>query len=129
MKKTIEQIRQMVSEMDCRYISHSKTEPWGASVLIMEKRGRAFGRIYWYHDDSTTVYLDCLSVDEKMRKKGIGTNLQEIREQIGLYLNATTSCLWVKRDTWMYKWYKRRGYEYWIDYNEENAIWMRKSLI
>ena len=113
-----------------RFISHCRSEYWGSSILIMEKNGKAFGRIYWYYDDNTTVYLDWLSVDEKARRKGIGTNLQEIREEIGVRLGANTSCLWVRKNTWMHDWYKRRGYENWKDYNEEeNAVWMRKSIV
>ena len=113
-----------------RFIAHCKTDTWGFSVLIMEKTGKAFCRLYRYNNDITTVYLDWLSVDEKSRKKGIGTKLQEIREEIGRKLGATTSCLWVKKDSWMHKWYQRRGYLDFMDYEqEENAIWMKKSLV
>jgi len=112
-----------------RFISHYKIESWGYSIFIMDKKGNAFARIYWYHDDLTAVYLDMLSVSVKIRRQGIGTELQEMREQIGRTLGATTSCLWVKEDTWMHDWYLRRGYEDWIKYEEEeNSVWMRKSL-
>lgn len=112
-----------------RFISHYKTESWGSSILIMEKRGKAFGRIYWYNDDNIMVYLDCLSVNAEIQRQGIGTKLQKIREEIGRSLGAITACLWVQKNTWMYDWYKRRGYEDWINNeNEENAIWMKKSL-
>lgn len=118
-----------LSAVSNRFISHFKSESWGCSVLIMEKTGKAFGRIYWFNDDANTIYLDWLSVDESVRKQGIGRELQEIREEIGRILNAKTSCLWVKKDTWMHEWYQRRGYVDWKNYdNEENAIWMQKSL-
>jgi GNAT superfamily N-acetyltransferase len=112
-----------------KFTSHCKAEPWGYSILLMEKRGKAFGRIYWYNDDTTTVYLDGLSVDAEFRRKGIGTELQEIREGIGRNLGATISCLWVRKNTWMHDWYKRRGYaDCGNNENEENAVWMHKSL-
>lgn len=112
-----------------RFISHFKVESWGYSVLIMEKRGRAFGRLYWYNDDSTTVYLEGLSVNQEIRRLGIGRELQEIRENIGIGFGATTSCLLVKKDSWMHDWYNRRGYEnFQTNENEENSIWMKKSL-
>jgi GNAT superfamily N-acetyltransferase len=96
----------------------------------MEKTGKAFARLYQYNDDTTTVCLDYLSVDFEIRRKGIGTELQEIREKIGRSLGADTACLWCRKDTWMHDWYKRRGYEDWKDNeDEENAIWMKKSLI
>lgn len=112
------------------FIFHCSPSPWGGSILIMEKYGKAFGRIYWFNDDNTTVYLDWLSVDEDIRRQGVGTKLQIMREKMGVELGAATSCLWVVKDTWMHDWYKRRGYEDGMDYNgEENAIWMNKSLI
>lgn len=129
MTKAIEQIKQIASEIGCRFIPHYKIESWGLSILIMERSGKAFGRLYQYNDDSSSVYLDWLSVDEDSRNQGIGTELQEVREKIGVGLGATTSCLWVRKDTWMHDWYKRRGY---IDFqnhsDEENAIWMKKPL-
>ena len=112
------------------FIFHHVTALWGESILIMEREGRAFCRIYWYNDDSTTVCLDWLSVDAEVRKQGIGTRLQEIREEIGKNRGATFSCLQVEKNSWMHAWYKRRGYADWVDNeSEENTIWMKKSLI
>jgi len=113
-----------------KFISHSSPNNWGYSVEIMEKKGRAFARIYWYNEDETIVYLDMLDVSESYRKKGIATKLQEMREEIGRKLGATFSYLWVFKDTWMYDWYVRRGYLPIGDYeNEKNAVWMKKKLI
>ena len=112
-----------------RFVTHFTSAQWGDSVLIMEISGKAFGRMYYYYDDRTTVYLDWLSVDENARMKGIGTKLQEMREEIGRRLGAKTSLLWVYKNTWMHDWYQRRGYEFYADYSgEENAIWMIKKL-
>ncbi|MDD6210536.1 MAG: GNAT family N-acetyltransferase [Bacteroidales bacterium] len=113
-----------------RYISHYVVSSWGVSILIMEKSGKAFARLYRYNDDPNTVYLDCLSVDENARRHGVGTELQEIRENIGRSMGANISCLWVEKDTWMHDWYKKRGYKDLRDNeNEEGAIWMEKSLV
>jgi hypothetical protein len=112
-----------------RFVLHFKTDSWGSSIMIMEKKGKAFARLYWYNDDNTTVYLDMLSVDIKVRNKGIGTELQKMREEIGINMGAITSYLWVIKDSWMHDWYQRRGYvddEIYVD--DENAIWMKKSL-
>ncbi len=115
--------------MKRHFILHHKYSDWGSSILIMEETGKAFGRLYQYSDDSTTVYLDWLSVDKEFRRQGIGTELQEIREKIGVELGANTSCLSVQKDTWMHNWYKRRGYEDWKDdENDENFIWMKKPI-
>ena len=110
------------------YIYHHKIESWGSSVLIMENTGKAFGRIYWYNDDNITVYLDCLSVDPKFRQRGIGTELQELRENIGKKMGAKFSCLWVKKDSWMHEWYMCRGYNDWKKHEDDDFIWMQKIL-
>ena len=95
----------------------------------MEKQGKAFARLYWYDDDDKIVYLDMLSVDQEERGKGLGTKLQEIRENIGRELGAIEACLWVKKNTWMYRWYKRRSYLDWKDHEtENNSIWMKKII-
>jgi|GEM_PF-1111550 len=115
--------------LDSRFISHFYPGDLTSEILIMEKHGNAFARIYWYNDDNETVYLDWLSVDPKFREQGIGKDLQLIREGMGVCLGAKTSCLWVNKDTWMHEWYKRRGYEDWFDRKEqENTIWMRKVI-
>jgi ribosomal protein S18 acetylase RimI-like enzyme len=123
-------------ELECKnehFISHCRTVDWGTLIHVMERTGKAFGRVYQYDNEPTVAYLDSLSVDEKSRRQGLGTKLQEIRERIGVRLGATESFLWVKKDSWMHDWYKRRGY---IDYSEKesqegegNFIWMRKLLV
>jgi GNAT superfamily N-acetyltransferase len=111
-------------------IKHTKIEDWGVSIYIMEKNGKAFGRVYWYNDDFTTVYLDSLSVQEPFRKQKLGTELQKIRESFGFKIGATFSALWVEKDSFQHKWYKRRGYEDWKECDKKpNCIWMRKNLI
>lgn len=113
-----------------RYIFHFTNEEWVHEVLIMEKNGHAFARVYWYHDDNESIYLDWLTVNEEHRKNGIGRELQEIREKIGMISGAEFSYLCVRKETWMHNWYLRRGYVDFKD-DEENAalIWMKKSLI
>jgi len=95
----------------------------------MEEQGKAFARMYQYKEDNAVIYLDSLSVEESMRKQGVGTKLQEIRENIGKSIGATTSFLWVLKDSWMHEWYKKRGYEDYSDYEEDDmCIWMKKGL-
>lgn len=112
------------------FILHHSVSNWGTSILLMEVTGAAFARIYWYNDEQNIAYLDMLSVSEGMRKQGIATKLQELREKLAINSGAKFVYLWVDKTTWMYDWYKRRGY---INYRnkstKENTIWMKKSLI
>lgn len=126
------QLEQLLQKQDIThgFITHYKTSDWGNSILLMENTGKAFVRMYWYNDDKTTVYIDCLSVDDKFRKHGIGTRLLIMCEQMGHGLDAQNSCLSVNKNSWMHDWYQRKGY---FDYkecdDENNTIWMRKSLV
>lgn len=111
------------------FISHHSIESWGNIIYLMERDGRAFAKIYWFNDEDA-VYLSDLNVDINVRRQGIGTKLQKIREDIGKQIGATEARLWVKIDTWMHDWYLRRGYtDFEINEKEDNAIWMEKRLI
>lgn len=112
-----------------KFIFHCVRETWGWEVYVMEKKGKAFGRVYGYNDDKTTAYLAGLSVEESSRKQGLGTETQKVREAIAGRGGIKTLCLWVEKGTWMHEWYKRRGYQDWKDHEEqENNVWMRKEL-
>lgn len=99
-----------------------------SSIGFMESTGIAYARAYYFADDKKTFFLDSLSVDETFRNKGIGTELQKIREQLALEKGFKYTMLWVKKRTWMRKWYQRRGYHYYKPYKEEKAVWLRKKL-
>ena len=98
-------------------------------TLTIKADGVAEATVYWYLDDNSTVYLSNLVVNPQFRNKGIGEKLQVIREKIGTDLNANTSCLWVKNDTWMHEWYKRRGYSELKTHTRKGFVWMSKPLL
>jgi hypothetical protein len=113
-----------------KFITHRTTSSEFTSIFFMEINGKGFGRLYWYNNDNTTVYLDSLSVDEDSRKKGLGREIQELRENIGIETGASVAMLWVEKNTWMHDWYLRRGYKDDIKYkSKKNCIWMKKNLI
>lgn len=47
---------------------------------------------------------------------------------MGIILGAKVACLWAEKGSWMHKWYERRGYKDYKEY-DENHIWMKKNLI
>lgn len=73
------------------------------------------------------VVLSNLFVEESLRNKGIALKLQEEREILARSLNKKWAYLWVKKDSWMMEWYKRRGYVFYRK-KDETQIWMRKRL-
>lgn len=121
-------IESALSNISNDYIVHHGFDECGHSILFMEKRGLAFCRLFWYNDDEKTVYIDFLSVDESIRKKGVGTKLKEITEDLGRRLKADNAILSVVKESWMHEWYKRRGYSDYYKHEDEKLIWMIKSL-
>jgi N-acetylglutamate synthase-like GNAT family acetyltransferase len=111
-----------------QFIFHFRSDTWGSEVLIMEKTGIAFVRVYWYNDDSTSIYINWLSVDTDFRNKRVGTKLLELCEEIGIAIGVSNAYLWVDHNSWMHDWYKRCDYIDYKKHDDENFIWMRKTL-
>ena len=109
-------------------IQHINKSDWGTSIYFMEENGDAYGRAYIYSDSPKTIYLEGLSVIESKRDKGFGTEIQEVRENYGRSVGCKYSMLVVKSDSWMRKWYERRGYKNYGPHDLENHIWMKKKL-
>lgn len=106
------------------FICHTSNSDWGVSILVMEKNGKAFARTYWYYDDESTIYFDWLSVEKDMRRKGIATKLLNAHIDLAQMFKKK-SVLIVKKDSWMCKWYKRKGYKDFIEDKEDNGnIWL-----
>ena len=111
-----------------KLIKHYSKEGNCNFIGFMESTGVAYARAYTFDDDKMTFYLDNLSVNLDFRNNGLGTMLQEKREQIAKEKGYKYTMLWVKKGTWMRKWYKRRGYKYYKPYKKENGVWLRKTL-
>lgn len=112
-----------------KYIYHLQNNDYEAKLWFMDCNGKAHAKLYWFHDDPEKIFLSELSVLPDSRRIGIGTELQIIREQIGISLGFKKSFLWVVKGTWMEEWYKRRGYVFHKEHKkEENAIWLEKEL-
>ena len=108
----------------------SRNDNGNIADIIKEKlNGTASGYAYRYDDDFSTVYLAGLHVDEKERRKGVGTKLLQVLENVGIGLGACVLSLWVKKDSWVHEWYKRNGYNDFKSYNgDENFVWMKKLI-
>lgn len=110
-------------------IMHVAERSWGTQYQFMEKHGHAIATGYIMNENKKAFGLKGLSVSPEHRKKGYGLALQEMREELGNKLGCEYCALWVKKNTWMHDWYKRRGYVDGSDYpGDKNAIWMTKKL-
>ena len=111
-----------------KYIKHNIVEDWGEACVFIREDGASFARAYWFNDDKDTLFLDSLSVSPEKRKQGIGLDLQLIREEMAICLQFKNTALWVKQHTWQYEWYKRRGYVFDKQHEEDGCVWMVKDV-
>lgn len=113
----------------CTFIQHTNEDKDGFSFSIMEQEGNAFGYAYIYKVNNSVIFLDMLSVSPEYRRQGIGTKLQELREQLGRDYGAEFSKLFVNKDSWLCEWYKRRGYDFnGFRHHLPDHVWMIKNL-
>ena len=80
-----------------------------------------------YEDDPTTCIFTHLSVDEKHRQKGFGTQALSNAEEIAKNFGCNEVWLKVENGSWMYDWYLRRGYEF-DNFDVDNYVWLYKEL-
>jgi len=106
-----------------RFIKHQEKTDWGVSIHMIEESGNAYARTYWYDDDETVVFLEGLHVNKEFRRNGIASQLLDLHIQIARD-NHASSQLKVKEGTWVYEWYKRKGYKDFVKCKESNDIWM-----
>lgn len=107
----MEELDRILSKISDEYVVHKSTEYWGESIFLVHRATNSICRIYWFADNDVDVYLDSLSVSDVHQKQGIGTKLQEIREEIGIACGFEFSNLQVDKGSWMSEWYARRGYK------------------
>lgn len=106
------------------------TEPyWGREIMLMGSDGLSFVRIYWYTDDEKSIFIECLSVDPTARRKGIATKMLKEVHDIAKRLEAESITLSVKRDSWVFDWYKRLGFNWhtW-DCQNQSTVWLMKRI-
>ena len=76
-----------------------------------------------------TIYLSNVFVDKEHRKEGIGNAILNAADKIAKKMNADSICLKVKRDSFVYEWYKRYGYsDLCVDDEDKEFMWMVKRF-
>jgi len=97
-------------------------------TYLIKKSNDAYAQVYRYFNDETAFVLSDLIVHKDSRRKGIGTELQIIRENIAKELGGEVINLWldVGYEQWKREWYERRGYKY--SSEEDGVIWLSKDL-
>jgi len=112
-----------------KVIVHNDNRADSNFINLMDEKGLAYSRGYYFHDDKKIFYLDQLSVYVSHRNKGYGLKMQLLREEIAKNLGFKYTMLWVVKGTWMRKWYERRGYKYYSQHKKYNAVWLKRKII
>ena len=110
-------------------VKHEKTDFGDVWYISSSPKGIFRFAIYRYDDDKKTIYLSNVFVDKEHRKEGIGNAILNAADKIAKKMNADSICLKVKRDSFVYEWYKRYGYsDLCVDDEDKEFMWMVKRF-
>lgn len=98
-------------ENNSNYLQHVNRWWWGKSITIVHKKGFGLIEVQFDNDIPNIAYIKGLSVFEYMRKKGIGTELLQLAEEISQKHETKFLRLSVdKTKDWLVQWYTNKGY-------------------
>ena len=110
-------------------VKKEKTDFGNVWYISSNPKGIFRFAIYRYDDDKKTIYLSNVFVDKEHRKEGIGNAILNAADKIAKKMNADSICLKVKRDSFVYEWYKRYGYsDLCVDDEDKEFMWMVKRF-
>lgn len=93
------------------------------SVYVMSTSGHIFFRLTAYHNwlDDRQIFLSDFSIDEEFRGKGEGDRTLDKIIEVCKELGGEELSLKAKEDSWVEKWYERKGFRH-CEYEGENGI-------
>ncbi len=103
--------------------SFSNGEQW----IFVDLKTESSAQCCLSNDNKKKMYINSLHVPECERSKGIGKKLQVLREKFAKSKGCTHTYLFVDEESWMKKWYNRRGYRKSGRYSK-TEIFMTKKL-
>jgi N-acetylglutamate synthase-like GNAT family acetyltransferase len=87
----------------------------------------ATAHIYYYYSKPHIAVISNIYVSDAFQGERIGSEIMKIlSDSIRHFKSFTEIRLWVKRGSWMQKWYERLGFKYLKD-KDDNDIWMQKK--
>ena len=118
--------------MNCnryKFIEHDAKHDWGNDYSFMEIHGYAVGRVYTIKDEENSAYIEGLHVSKEERKKCIGTEMINKLINKCKEIGSKKCTLWCDKSKWVYDWYKRLGFRYDGDKeDQEGYVWMVKDI-
>lgn len=103
---------------------------WGRRIMFSGNNSDIRFALYYYNDDPETLYLANLFVDEKLRKNGLGNEIINYVFDYAKTNHYRSIILNVVKDSWVQKWYERKGFQYIEDCKDEYVgnVWMIKDI-
>lgn len=82
--------------------------------------------LYAYNDDSDSIFLSNLEVNNDFRNNGIGNFMLDLAvNHLAPNLGRTKLYLCVDEKSWMFDWYKRKGFKFvGKNYERDGYVWV-----
>ena len=98
-------------------VKHKNTWCWGKSTIIIIEGGEGIVTVSFDSSEPGEAVITGLSVHKPSRRKGFGSRLLYLAEEEAKENGVHKIVLYVEKDTFIYKWYKKSGY------NEEDGYY------
>lgn len=108
---------------------YEKTE-WGNRIMFSNDDSTIRFALYTYDDDPNTLYFSNLFVDDNIRGNGLGDEILNYVFNYAKSKSYNSIILNVVKNSWVRKWYERKGFHYLEDCDGEykGNIWMIKNI-
>ena len=83
---------------------------WGESYYIILDNGNGIITMQIDNDNKELGCISCISVTDKVKKKGLGNELLKECENLAKRLGLKEIYLSAEKDSFVFDWYKRKGF-------------------
>jgi len=100
-----------ILNVDMKVLKHRNNWCWGHSTIIVLNGGKGIVTVSFENDNPNEATITGLSVYEKYRNKGLGTELVKLAEEEAKEFKVKRIILFSDENTFTYNWYQRLGYK------------------
>ena len=98
------------------------------SIQHMTKDGAGFFKCYWVLDENfDRIFFSDFYVNQDKRNSGLGKQMIDSFHKFARLSGFKNSLLGAEKGSWMEAWYKRLGYEF-HEEKDDNENWLIKKL-
>lgn len=118
-----------IEDFEYIIVSHEASHDWGNCYNFMEIHGYAVGKVYTMKEEVGVAYIEGLHVTESERNKKYGTDMIKRLIYKCKEIGAKKCTLWCDKSKWVYDWYKRLGFRYDGEKEDQDGyVWMVKDI-